>query len=177
MSRHQIVFSGQLVPGASLEQVQANLAKLFRADAARIAVLFSGRRVPIKGDLDAADAEKYRITLERAGALVDIVPMEEAAKIAPGQETGPAAEGRTQRRPLVVAPRDVYMAAFVEVEAPDFGVAEVGVDLREPGPEVVPPTLDLSGLSLAPLGSDMGQASAPPAGPAPDTSSLRLEAS
>ena len=64
MARYEIAFSGELVPGAQLEAVQANLAKLFQADAQRIAQLFSGRRVVIKNNLDEAAAEKYRSTLE-----------------------------------------------------------------------------------------------------------------
>ena len=70
MSRYEIAFSGQLVPGAQPELVKANMAKLFQADAQRIAQLFSGRRIVIKNNLDAAGAEKYRVTLERAGARV-----------------------------------------------------------------------------------------------------------
>ena len=31
MARYEIAFSGELVPGAQLEAVQANLAKLFQA--------------------------------------------------------------------------------------------------------------------------------------------------
>ena len=37
MSRYEIAFSGQLVPGADADQVKANLARLFQADAQRIA--------------------------------------------------------------------------------------------------------------------------------------------
>src|SRR3546814_8887783 len=44
MSLYEIPFSGQLLPGATLEQVEANLTKLFTADAQRLAMLFSGRR-------------------------------------------------------------------------------------------------------------------------------------
>ncbi len=65
MSRFEIAFSGQLVAGARPEVVKANLAKLFQADAQRIELLFSGRRVVIKNNLDAASAEKYRSVLER----------------------------------------------------------------------------------------------------------------
>ncbi|SEJ06344.1 hypothetical protein SAMN04244579_02979 [Azotobacter beijerinckii] len=177
MSRYQIVFSGQLVHGASPELVQANLAKLFRADAARIATLFSGRRVPLKGNLEADEAEKYRAALARAGARVDILPMEEEAPLAPRQETDLSADrSHPTRRPLVVVPRDAYMAAFAAVEAPDFGIAAAGADLLEPKPAAVPPCLDLSGLSLAPVGSDMGPVPAAPAGPLPDISGLHLEA-
>jgi hypothetical protein len=35
--------------------------------------------------------------------------------------------------------------------------------------------VDLSQFSLAPTGSDMGQAKAAPAGPPPDTSHLKLQ--
>ncbi|MOA45867.1 hypothetical protein D3C78_1683130 [compost metagenome] len=73
-----------------------------------------------------------------------------------------------------MAPRDQYMAAFAEVEAPDFGLAPVGADLQDGHPEPQRPELDLSGLSVAPVGSDMGQAKAPPAAPAPDISHLKL---
>jgi hypothetical protein len=122
MSRYEIAFSGQLVPGAQLELVKANLAKLFQADAQRIAQLFSGRRIVIKNNLDAAGAEKYRATLERAGARVDVVDMDvliEEVELAPPPpvepESAPAAPLAAQAaRPgrLQVAPRDEYMAAF-----------------------------------------------------------------
>ena len=74
MSLYEIAFSGQLLPGAKLEQVEANLTKLFQADAQRIALLFSGRRIVIKQNLDFAAAEKYRQAMERAGAQVEIKP-------------------------------------------------------------------------------------------------------
>ena len=60
MSRYEIAFSGELAPGATLEQVQINLTRLFQADAQRIALLFSGRRIVIKQGLDYDSVEKYR---------------------------------------------------------------------------------------------------------------------
>lgn len=187
MSRYEIAFSGQLVPGAQPEAVQANLARLFQADAQRIALLFSGRRVVIKSNLDAAAAEKYRATLERAGARVEVVdldgPLIEEVELAPPPAETPAeapvqarpAQASGATRPLVVKPRDEYMAAFADVEAPDFGIAPVGEDLQDAKAEVRAPALDLSGLSLAPLGSDMGQAKATPGAPPPDISHLKLQ--
>lgn len=186
MGRYEIAFSGKLVPGAQRELVQANLAKLFQADAQRIAMLFSGRRVILKNNLDEAAAEKYRSTLERAGALVEVVSMEpeiEEVELAPPPEPEPqAAPAQAPARAdapgrLKVVPRDEYMAAFVGVDAPDFGIAPVGADLQDARPETPPPRFDLSSLSLAPVGSDMGQARTPPAGPPPDISHLRLEES
>ncbi|MNM92171.1 hypothetical protein D3C81_1044940 [compost metagenome] len=188
MGRFEIAFSGKLVPGAQRELVQANLAKLFQADAQRIAMLFSGRRVILKNNLDEAAAEKYRSTLERAGALVEVVSMEpeiEEVELAPPPEPEPepqvrpapasaAPQAATTGR-LKVVPRDEYMAAFVGVDAPDFGIAPVGADLQDARPETPSPRFDLSRLSVAPVGSDMGQEKALPAGPPPDTSHLRLE--
>jgi hypothetical protein len=184
MSRYEIAFSGQLVPGAQLDLVKANMAKLFQADAQRIALLFSGRRLVIKNNLDEAAAEKYRATIERAGALVEVCDMDaveiEEVEMAPPPPydpppaaSAPVAAGAP--KPLVVAPRDEYMAAFSDVEAPDFGIAPVGVDLQDEKPEPQAPKVDLSQFSLAPAGSDMGQAKTAPAGPAPDVSHLKLQ--
>lgn len=185
MTRYEIAFSGQLVDGAPMASVQANMARLFQADAQRIALLFSGRRIVIKGNLDEASAEKYRLTLERAGAVVEVLAMPvEEVELAPpptpvaaavaepivAVATTAAAPGRLQ-----VAPRDEYMAAFADVDAPDFGIAPVGVDLQDAKPEAPAPAVDLSQFSLAPAGSDMGQAKAAPAGPPPDTSYLSLQ--
>ena len=168
MNLYEIVFSGQLVPGAQLDLVQSNLGKLFQADEQRLALLFSGRRLVLKNNLDAAAAEKYRSTLERAGAVAEVVAMPgevESAVSAPS--SGP---GRLQ-----IAPRDVYMAAFVEVDAPDLELFEVGSDLQDRKPAPVAPALDLSLLSIAPVGSDLGQAVEQQSVRVPDISHLRLE--
>jgi len=184
MARYEIAFSAQLVPGAQLELVKANLAKLFQADEQRLALLFSGRRIVIKGNLDAAGAEKYRSTLERAGALVEVACVEEeieeielAAPPTP-MPVAAAAPAAIQVAPtgrLQVAPRDEYMAAFAEVDAPDFGIAPLGDDLQDDKPDPQAPSLDLSQFSLAPAGSDMGELKKAPAGPPPDISHLKLQ--
>jgi hypothetical protein len=194
MSLYEIAFTGQVVPGAALEQVKENLARLFQADAQRIALLFSGRRIVIKSNLDAAGAEKYRATMARAGALaivqaLDVEEVEMAPPPAPAPITAPApapapAVAAVAAAPMAAAssgtsarviPRDEYMAAFSDVEAPDFGIAPVGTDLQDAKPEAQAPQVDFSQFSLAPTGSDMGQAKAAPAGPPPDTSHLRLQ--
>ncbi|MOA04775.1 hypothetical protein D3C78_1243460 [compost metagenome] len=173
---YEVAFAGELVAGADAAQVRANLARLFQADPQRIAALFSGRRTVIKSNLDAASAEKYRLTLERAGAQVAVSPVGQApAPAVPVAPVAPAAVAPDVALPaLKVAPRDEYMAAFSDVAAPDFGLAPVGADLQEQRPAPAAPALDLSQLSVAPVGSDMGQAKAAPAGPPPDTSHLQL---
>jgi hypothetical protein len=182
MSRYEISFSGELAPGATLEQVEANLARLFQADAQRIALLFSGRRIVIKQDLDHASVEKYRSAMARAGAIAEVRPMPvavEEIELAPPPTEEPvtaaqASAAPTTPPPLKVTPRDEYMAAFVDVEAPDFGIAPVGADLQDAQPEPKAPSLDLSQFSLAPVGSDMGEQSRSKDAPIPDISHLKL---
>jgi hypothetical protein len=185
MSLYEIAFSGELAPGATLEQVEANLARLFQADAQRIAMLFSGRRIVIKQDLDHASVEKYRQAMARAGAVAEVRPMpvevEEIELAPPPADEAPAAaqpavapQSSATPGPLKVAPRDEYMAAFVDVEAPDFGIAPVGVDLQDARTPPQPPAVDLSQFSLAPVGSDMSDRRRASDAPVPDTSHLKL---
>lgn len=176
MGLFEIVFTGQLVPGAQLGLVKANLAKLFQSDGARIDALFSGRRLVLKSDLDPQAAEKYRATLERAGIVVTIEPVpvqvEEIEMAPPPDAPGFVRRPTKMEEPWV--PRDVYMAAFVDVQAPAYEVAEAGTDLQAPKPDAQAPRLNLGQFSLAPAGSDMGQARAPAAPPAPDTGHLKI---
>lgn len=184
MSRYEIAFSGELAPGAKLEQVEANLTRLFQADAQRIAVLFSGRRIVIKQNLDHASVEKYRQAMARAGAIAEVRPMPvevEEIELAPAPDEPPTspsmpstAATEASPNPLKVTPRDEYMAAFVDVEAPDFGIAPVGVDLQDARAPVQPPAVDLSQFSLAPVGSDMAERRRASDAPVPDTSHLKL---
>jgi len=176
----EIAFHGELIPGADAQQTRQNLMRLFQADEQRIAVLFSGRRMIIKNRLDAATAERYRATLAQAGALVEVAPMAETleATAAPAETAKPrpvaTAPSAVERGALSVAPRDAVMAAFVDVQAPDFGLAPVGADLQDQAAPVAPPRVDLSHLSLAPVGSDLGPASEPLPVAVPDTDHLTL---
>ena len=199
MKLYEIVFSGQLVPGAQPDLVKANMAKLFQADAQRIALLFSGRRLVLKNNLDEAAAEKYRSTLERAGAMAQVVQMAQAVsppQQVPGQveveevELAPPPDepnwtrkapsaaapraGAVPARKTEVKPRDVYMAAFVDVEAPDFTLSEPGQNVQDAKALPRAPQLDLSALSLAPAGSELGQEKPERQVRVPDISHIRL---
>jgi len=180
---YEIAFQGELVAGADAQQTRQNLMRLFQADEQRIAVLFSGRRMIIKNRLDAATAERYRATLAQAGARVEVAPMAEtvepaAAPVETRQPTpattATATPQSAERGSLSVAPRDAVMAAFVDVQAPDFGLAPVGADLQDEAAPVAPPRVDLSHLSVAPVGSDLGPASEALPVAVPDTDHLTL---
>lgn len=172
MRAFEIVFKGELEPNADPAVVKANLARLFQIDAARVDALFAGRRV-LKTGLDEAAAEKYRAVMARAGARVEVAVLEPTASTAQVHVASIESPSPSSGA-LRVAPRDEYMAAFADVQAPDFGLAEVGSDLQDPKPEPVAPKVDLSGLTLAPVGSDLGQAPAAAAPDAPDVSHLKV---
>ena len=185
MQQFEIAFSGEILPGADPEQVKAAIARLFQADAVLLARLFSGQRVVIKQSVDATAAAKYQAAFQRAGAALEVrdltslieeiipgLPVEDAASdayLAP-----PSAAADSSKKMLQVAPRDEYMAAFRDVQAPDFGIAPLGDDLQPAPAEKPAPDLDLSGMSIAPVGSDMGQLPGAAAIVAPDVSHIKL---
>lgn len=65
MQYFEIAFSGQLLPRAELPQVKAAIVRLFKADEAALARLFSGVRVVIKSRVDAATAAHTKLLLSR----------------------------------------------------------------------------------------------------------------
>ncbi|MCF5284542.1 hypothetical protein GIW23_28520, partial [Pseudomonas syringae] len=101
-------------------------------------------------------------------------PMEEVELAPPPDAPNWLRKASVSPGRLQVKPRDAYMAAFVDVDAPDYSVAEAGVELLPGKPEPVAPLLDLSRLSLAPVGSDMGQIEKAESQEAPDTSHLKI---
>ncbi len=181
MQQFEIAFSGQIAPGAELSQVKAAIARLFKADEALLARLFSGQRMIIKQSVDAAAAVKYQSAFQRAGAVLEVRDLsapiiEEIVPGLPAEE--PAAEpqqgAEATTAMLQVTPRDEYMAAFKDVQAPDFGIAALGDDLQPQPVAAAAPDLDLSALSLAPAGSDLGQLAGAEAIAVPDITHLKL---
>lgn len=68
--RYSILFAGEILPDFTLDTVKANLANLFKSDLDKIEALFSGQPVPLKRNLESAEADKYLAALQRAGAKV-----------------------------------------------------------------------------------------------------------
>ena len=75
-SLYEVAFSGQIQEGAELGAVKASIARMFKADEATMAKLFSGRRVVIRKNLSAEAADKYSMAFTRAGAIceLDLMP-------------------------------------------------------------------------------------------------------
>jgi hypothetical protein len=187
----EVAFSGQISDGAEPAEVKAKVAKMFNADDAKLAQLFSGRRVVIKKNIDQATAAKYQTALNRAGAECEICPMggAPAAQSAPAAAKAPAA-------PADAKPASA--ASAVEIETGDYGevapppaidplgitgdqiedlavsIAPVGSELQSDYQEIAEPEFDLDGLEVAPVGSDLDSAPKKPAPPPPDTSGITM---
>lgn len=67
------------------------------------------------------------------------------------------------------------MAAFSNVEAPDFGIAPLGDNLQDEYRDFTPLPLDLSALSLAPPGADLDELKQDEPVSIPDTNHLKLQ--
>ncbi|MET1253721.1 hypothetical protein [Aliikangiella maris] len=78
--QYNVVFRGQTVKSLEIEQVKANLVKLFKSTPEAIERLFTGGEVVIRKDLDYAAAMKYQSALRNAGALALIKEVESSAE-------------------------------------------------------------------------------------------------
>jgi uncharacterized protein YdgA (DUF945 family) len=71
-AQYEVAFSGQIQEGAELDAVKASIARMFKADKATMAKLFSGKRFVIRKDLSAEAADKYSMAFTKAGAICEL---------------------------------------------------------------------------------------------------------
>jgi len=97
--QYEVAFSGQIQEGAELDAVKASIARMFKADEATMAKLFSGTRVVIRKDLSAEAADKYSMAFSRAGAICEL-------NLMPAGTTSstPAADRATTKAPPPASP-------------------------------------------------------------------------
>lgn len=158
-----IIFRGDIVFGHQLADVKLRLQQLFKADAAKVDALFSGRPVPLKRGLDLASAEKYKEALTRAGAQVDIVAAGETKPVsAPVARPtpSPTATPVPAAAPLSLAQR-LELQAAADKEAAEKAALKREQEEREQAArdaaQGVKPGTAPSSWSLAPVGSYMLQ--------------------
>lgn len=179
---YEVAFSGQISEGAALDDVKAKVAKMFNADDAKLAQLFSGKRVVIKKNIDQATAAKYQSALNRAGAQCEITPP--VATAVPGapaavEKPAPAASAvqiETGDYGEVAPPpaTDPLGITANDIEDLAASIAPVGSELQQKYSEVEAPEFDLSGLDLAPVGSELNTRAKNPDPPPPDTGGISL---
>lgn len=158
--KFDLVFSGELVPGCELAQVKKNIQQLFRIDAAKVEVLFSGRDIPLKRGLDAETANKYRVAIKKAGARVSLVqsprdsgpPPQSAASPAAAKPLASSSPDKTSFSTSLGAQSAPARQEQIVVEAPQYELAQAGADMlpREYYLPLAEVEVDISGLSVAP---------------------------
>lgn len=146
---YQVVVTGQIAPGAQLDQVKEKVARLFNAPPAKLSALFAGARAVVKKGLDQAAAERYVAALREAGLVALAEP------VAPVTQTTPtlAPVGVT----LIDAPR--VAAPMIDTSA--LSMAPAGGHLVEVTPPI-PPEIDTRRLSAAPPGEKLVEAPVTP---------------
>lgn len=69
---YKVVFEGDLIPGQRQDQVQKNMAKLFKKQDVQVAHYFSGQSFDVKRQLSFELAKKYVRAMAKIGALAYI---------------------------------------------------------------------------------------------------------
>ena len=186
----EVAFSGQVSDAADLNDVKSNLAKMFNADEAKLAQLFSGKRIIIKKNIDRQTAVKYQTALQRAGAICEVKSLSIDEVVAP--------EAKPTPTPVPVAAAPIPAAPVIPKAPVDYGdvappprtdplgitgdqiaelsatIAPVGSELQSEIKEVPAPAIDISDLEVAPVGSDIGSGKKNPDPPPPDTAGLSM---
>lgn len=173
--KFNLVFTGELVPGFELSQVKKNIQLLFRIDEAKTDILFSGRAIELKKNLDAETANKYRVAIKKAGARVSVVqsaqtvaasqPVAEPQSTATPKETPAPGSTASAQSPPTKAPSSGTALATelgaqpaspstprTEIEAPAYEVAAVGADILSADYKLpsIDVEVDTSKFSVAP---------------------------
>lgn len=196
---YEVAFKGEIADGASPEKVKSNIAQMFKADAAKLAQLFSGNRVVIKKGIDEQTAMKYKAAFTKAGAVCEVVSLEaeQSADSGKQQTAVSAADAKnevsgsttnTSAPPVVkkamsgtasnvpgvpqTVPLDISGDQIQELAA---SVAPVGSDMQDSKQEVPDLVVDLTGMEMAPAGSDLVEHKEKPVPPPPDTSGLSIK--
>lgn len=149
--KYDLVFRGQLAKSVERQTAVRNIAQLFKVDIARAEALFSGKTTVLKRGLDLDTANKYRVTIKKAGALVEVV-LDQNTRQKPASE---AAAGSSIQQPV----EEVKTGTQFETQTlstseltTTVGVYPDGAPARQIAPEDVPQVPD---LGLEPVGADV----------------------
>jgi hypothetical protein len=176
----EVAFSGEIADGANLEQVKARVAQMFKADEAKLAHLFSGKRVIIKKNIDRQTAAKYQAALHKAGAVCEVKNCSVAESVGTAQVVASVSGNMPITAPDIpvetpAAPETAPLhISAADIEALPLTVAPVGSDMQDEVKPAPIPAVDISGLDMAPVGSAMSDRKKGHVPPPPDTTGLKI---
>ena len=169
---YDVYLTGKLDNDVSPALAAQRLAALFKSTPETMAGLITGKAQLLKRGVDKNTALKYRDALQNAGCEV----------VFKAQTTVVTNDNGTNEKPAASAPISAAAAQPIPAtpasatSSPSLQLAPVGEDLLRPGERTTatPVAVDISHLSVAPVGPLPHIAAAPTA--APDTSNLSLAA-
>jgi hypothetical protein len=172
--QYHVVFSGQIIEHADLDMVKHNVARAFKLPAEQADKLFSGKRIALKKNVDAATAEKYRVTLEHAGALCEIVSSDAASQPSPQTQADTAVDtaGGMTLAEVGITLVEARPLPEVNIDTSGMDMAELGITLVEATPLPVV-NIDTSGMDMAEAGITLAEPTSLPEVNI-DTSALQL---
>lgn len=167
-----IYFRGDIAPGEKIAEVRERLKKLFKADDEQMQRLFSGRPAVIRRNLDGPAAEQYSEAMLKAGALVELRPVEPSTETeqtsADSTKVGPESVSENQQAPVNTAPAPAGESGSIEqspagqagdvaAQSGDFSIAPVGADMLNEGErrETEAVEVDISALSAEAMSGDI----------------------
>ena len=189
--KYDIYFRGEILPGADAAQVKSAIAQIFKADAAKLATLFSGKVNTIKKSVDKATAAKYQQAFKKAGAKAVITLAKEelsseipaAAPVAAQQETAPLSESspESSSKPDSTADSapdsapDSTPAIKQAIADANWDVLPSGSDLLKPDERRDIPDVDIDTSSIKVVSPFAEiEVDNKPIPPAPDTSHISV---
>lgn len=134
-----LIFQGEIVKNVDEGLARKNVQQLFKIPAAKVDALFSGNPVVLKRGLNMDVANKYRVAIKKAGALVNIV-----AQAAPVQKESKQESHNNQEEVTNTATTPVRESQT------GFSIAPVGADVLTANEREaeVEKTFDLSAFSV-----------------------------
>lgn len=151
--KFDVVFRGELQPGADLARVKQNLSRLFKMDEARIEALFSGKAVVLKRAVDGDTVDKYRMAIGKAGACVE-TPLSQpsaavATETAAAQPTEAAQPQRLHPAPAAPQTASERPGDTATAEADALSLAPAVGDILAPHEKQVQPDVEIDTTSFS----------------------------
>jgi hypothetical protein len=170
--KYDIYFRGDFLPGADEAKVKAAIAKIFKADDAKLAQLFSGKVNTIKKAVDKTIAVKYQQAFKQAGAKALITLVKEAVDtpaipstptdaISEVASTSETTQQVKQSHWDILPTGSDLLAPAERRNIPDADIDTSAIKMVSPFAEVEtdekvdPPAPDTSHISVAAVGEDM----------------------
>jgi hypothetical protein len=170
-----IFFNGQILDDRDLDEVKAQVGKIFKVEGKKLERLFSGKATCIKAGVDAATASKYRKVFRDAGALVEIKSTADQTAQTQSATESAAAETKPEMQPTATDKAEETQPPTTDQDESDMTLlpANTGslIDCAtEVTPQPIPQTVD---LELTSAGTTIDE-SAPPTPAEIDTEGLSL---